>query len=551
MFKLKQAAPGELACLLTLFSPVLIVPALIFMLAAGLDRSESDSTPIHAGTQIRLRLITSEQYKNTIEYLFGDDLKIEPQFAPLRRTEGLLANGAAVAGVTASQMEQYQRTASLISARVMEPERRAWLMPCEPESDSRADRKCAEAFLKTVGSYLYRRSMTAAELEFSVKAATEGAELLHDFYAGIGVALEGMLLDSGVIFITEFSEPDPDSPGEMRLDAYSLASRLSFFLWNAAPDERVLEAARTGEIQTDKGRRDIVEYMLESPRIKDGVRNFFSDMLHFDDFNTLAKDATVYPLFTGVTAADAREETLRTIVDHLIVSHGDYRDLLTSRKFFISPSLALLYGLPSLKDWSPYTFEANSPRMGLLTQVSFLAAHAHPGRSSPTLRGKALREVLLCQSVPPPPPNVDFSVLEDPASAYPTQRDRVQAHLKDPVCAGCHAVTDPIGLALENFDGSGVFRETENGAKIDSRGSLDGTSFDDAQGLALALHDHPELPRCLVRRTYSYAIGGAATQQDKTMLAYLNERFEANGYRFTDLLREIALSKAFAAVAND
>jgi hypothetical protein len=125
-------------------------------------------------------------------------------------------------------------------------------------------------------------------------------------------------------------------------------------------------------------------------------------------------------------------------------------------------------------------------------------------RARLNLRGKALRELLLCQKVPRPPPNVDFSIIENPKSTMKTARERLTAHRSNPVCAGCHKLTDPIGLALENFDGAGQFREAERGAPIDASGSRDGRFK--LVGLGRALHDHPAPPACLVRRVYSYGI---------------------------------------------
>jgi hypothetical protein len=188
----------------------------------------------------------------------------------------------------------------------------------------------------------------------------------------------------------------------------------------------------------------------------------------------------------------------------------------------------------------------------LLTQIAFLAAQAHPGRSSATLRGKALRELLLCQQVPRPPPNVDFSLIEDPKSTLLTARERLAAHRANPVCAGCHKITDPIGLALENFDGAGQFRATERGAPIDASGTLDGKSYQDAVGLAQAVHDNPGIPACLVKRVYAYGTGGPVktNDNDKTVLKYLDARFADEGYRLPDLLRTITLSSAFSEIAE-
>lgn len=492
--------------------------------------------------------MTTEQYLNTINNVFGTSVSMDMKFPPLRRTDGLLANGAALAGVTTSKMETFQRAASSIAAQVVAPERRNYLIPCTPQSETEADEECAKQFFSQTGRLLHRRKLTQDELSGYVSAANDAATKLQDFYAGIELVLESMLISPEVLFIVETTDEKTDRQGRHRLDGYSLASRLSFFLWNAGPDDMLLTAAENGELDSERGLRKVVDTMLASPRLEAGMRAFFDDMMGFDDFDSLSKDATVYPFFTGATAADAREQTLRTIVDHLITKEEDYRDLYVTRETFISPALAPLYQIPASSGWIEYEFPEDSPRLGLLTQVSFVALRSHPGRSSPTLRGKALREHLLCQIVPPPPPDVDFGKLENPDAHYKTQRERVAVHLEDPACAGCHKITDPMGLALEHFDGAGRFRTTENGAVIDTTGDLDGVEFDDAVGLGKALRDNPALPTCLVDRLYSYGSGGAATPADRTLIKYFTTEFAENGYKLPALLRTIALSDAFRYV---
>jgi len=515
--------------------------------AAALKAARADE-PETGGAPATLRLVTTDQYINTLSYAFGPSLDLNVAFPPLQRSDGLLANSASTAGVTASQLEQFQRAAASVAAQVVDPKRRPFLFPCTPASEDAADDQCATQFLTEVGRLLYRRPLSDTQMQAVTANARDAAGQLEDFYAGVSVALEGMLISPEVLFIAETTEPDPEGPAQERLDAYSLASRLSYFLWNAAPDDELLNAAASGELQTFEGRAAQVDRMLASPRLEDGVRAFFDDMFAFEEFDSLAKDPEIYPFFTGVTLADAREQTLRTVVDHLITKNRDYRDLYTTRETFISPTLASLYQLPAKPGWTAYEFPEDSPRQGLLTHVSFLAGHSHPGRSSPTARGEALREVLLCQPVPPPPPDVDFSLVENPDASYPTQRDRVNAHLANPSCAGCHKITDPMGLALENFDGAGRFRETENGNVIDTSGSLDGVEFTTPSGLAQALRDNPALPACLVERMYSYALGEPAASDDRSLLSYLNERFDALGYRLPNMLRTIALSDAFSRV---
>ncbi len=511
----------------------------------------SSGEPENSASIARVRLLSAEQFSATIKDIFGQDIseQVPVSFPPFTRTSGLLSSGASSIGMTSDQIQQLQQSAVSIAAKVVDEEHRDFLVPCKPAAADAADTACATQFFTEVGRLLYRRSIEGAELPRLVEEAGLAADELKDFYAGLASVLEGVLISPEVLFITDIAEPDPDNKGQYRLDAYSLASRLSFFLWNAAPDDELLRAAESGELHTTKGRQRSVDRMLASTRLADGVRAFFDDMMGFDNFNSLAKDAIVYPMVTGATLADAREQTLLTVVDHLVAKKRDYRDLFTTRSTFMSMNLAVVYDIPTVGDgWVPYEFPAESQRDGLLTHVSFLASHAHSVRSSPTLRGKALRELFLCQIVPPPPPDVDFSLLED-AGDVPTARERLDIHASNPSCAGCHLITDPMGLALENFDGAGRYRDTENGAEIDTTGNLDGASYTDVIGLSKALRDHPALPSCLVRRVYSYATGGPVSiSNDRDVLEYFNDRFEKHDYKVPDLLREIALSDAFLKV---
>ena len=501
------------------------------------------SEPDDAATPARVRLITQEQYFNSVTAIFGADLRIPAQFAPLRRTDGLLGSGAASAGVPIGEMQRFQQAAASISRLVVDRAHRDFLVPCEPTNPAGADDGCARAFLQEAGRLLYRRPLDEPRLAGAVSDAGKAAERLQDFYGGLSIALEGMLMSPRFLFIAD--RPVPGSAPQA-LDAYSLASRLSFFLWNAGPDDALLRAAEDGSLLTEAGRRAQVDRMLASPRLEAGVRAFFDDLLGFEEISTLAKDPTIYPAFTPTTAYDAREQTLRTLVDHLLVRQEDYRDLFTTRRSFLSPALAPIYRVPAVAGWTAYEFPEGSRRVGLLAQVSFLALHSHPGRSSATLRGKALRELLLCQRVPAPPPNVDFSIVEDPNANFHTARERLTAHRNNAVCAGCHKVTDPIGLALENFDGAGQFRENEGGVAIDVTGDFDGEPFGDLAGLGRALRNHPSLPGCFVNRIYSYAIGGTAGAD--ASLAYLEKLFARDGYRLPALLRAIALSQSLRRI---
>lgn len=512
--------------------------------------AERVAEPDGSASPLRARLLTAEQYSNTIAQIFGDDVaaSVVPPLPPLQRTDGLLASGAAFIGVTSDQIQQIQQAAALVAGRVVDENHRDFLIPCKPLSPNEADPACAGQFLRETARYLYRRPLPEAEVDDLIDIADRAAVETGDFYEGLALALESILISPDVLFIVDKAEPDPAIPDQLRLDAWSLASRLSFFLWNSPPDAALLDAAERGELHDEDGLARQVERMLASSRLDDGLRAFFDDMLAFDEFDSLAKDPMVYPMVTGATLGDAREQSLRTIIDHVADRELDYRDLFTTRRTFMSMNLGAVYGTPTTQGWVAYEFPEDGVRRGLLTHVSFLAAHSHSVRSSPTLRGQALRELLLCQEVPPPPPNVDFSLLED-AGDVPTARERLEIHNTNPSCAGCHLITDPIGLSLENFDGAGRFRVTENGAELDLSGELDGAFYDDVQGLTAALRDHPKLPYCLVNRLYAYGTGGPVSlKYDRGILNYFEQRFAAQDHRVPALLREIALSEAFSTV---
>ncbi|HLG87021.1 MAG TPA: DUF1592 domain-containing protein [Alphaproteobacteria bacterium] len=505
---------------------------------------------------VEMRRITQDQYRQIIADVFGRTIKLGGRFEPDQRDSGLIAVGAGEASVTASGYEQYDGMARSIAGQVLDEQRRATMLACRPADPKAADDACAKQFIARIGRILYRRPLTDTELVAEIGIASGATAKVHDFYAGLALSLAGMLEAPQFLFRQEWAEADPEHPGSYRLDAYSKASRLSFLLWNAAPDPLLLEAAEKGELNDTAGLKRQVDRMLASPRVEAGVRAFFADMLSFSSFETLAKDSVLYPKFVSRAPADAQEQTLRTIIDLLVTRHGDYRDIFTTRRTFLTPLLAAIYKIPietpnDLPDvWVPYEYPENAEQAGIVTEASFVALHSHPGRSSPTIRGKALREILLCQKVPDPPGNVNFAVVQDTSNPeFKTARARLTAHRTNPTCAGCHKIMDPVGLSLENFDTTGGFRLTENGVAIDASGELDGTKFSDPIGLGRALHDSAAATACVVNRLVSYGLGHAPTKADSDWVRNdVAKQFATDGYRFIDLLRDIATSDQFYRV---
>lgn len=525
---------------------------LIAGLCLGLILSAcGESEPPTQGADAQFRRLTEEQYRNSIADIFGRGIVIAGRFDPLERIEGLLAVGAGQATITPAALERYEALGRSIALQVVNEDNRTSLMPCQPADASTSDSTCASEFLGSAGKFLFRRPLTNDEISLYGGLANESAETLGDFYGGLAYGLTGMLVSPKYLFITDTVEPDPDEEDVYQLDAYGKAARLSFLLWNTTPDAALLNAAETGELSTDDGLERHFNRMISSPRAEAGLRAFFADMLEFERFETLEKDPVIYPAFNIQVAEDAREQTLRTLTHHLLEEELDYRALFTTRHTFMSGPLGVVYRVPvdEPDGWAPYEFPENSAWSGVHTQLSFVSLFSHPGKSSPTLRGQAVREHLLCQKIPEPPGDVDFSDFNDDSNPINrTARQRLDVHNQEPSCAGCHKLMDPIGLALEQFDGGGQFRTQENKTVIDTTGELDGIPYDDAVGLGLALHDNPSTTACVTNRLYSYAAGRAPVNSERQWIAYLEQKFAEEGYKVPALLREIVLSDAFYRV---
>ncbi|MBM3514093.1 MAG: DUF1592 domain-containing protein [Alphaproteobacteria bacterium] len=517
--------------------------------AVGLAACDAPE-PAISDAQPMLRRLTEDQYRNIISDVFGPQIIVAGEFAPILREGDLVAASAARATVSASSFEKLERLAHGIAAQVVDPDNRRLLIGCEPNSAGAADDQCVRQFLASVGRLLYRRPLTTGELDRVAELSATAARGTGDAYGGLAFGLSALLVSPQFLFVADTREAGAGASAPLRLTSVAKATRLSFFLWNTTPDVVLLDAAENGVLDTESGLRDQVARLLGSPRLVDGVRALFADMLALDKFTGLEKDPDIYPAFDPMVSADAREQLLRTISDQLVARAADYRTLFDTSQTFMTPALGRIYRVPVTdpSGWSPFEFPAGSDRQGIQTLAGFVALYAHPGRSSPTIRGKAVRELLLCQKVPDPPGDVDFTLFNAPNSANLIARQRLDAHNTVPTCAGCHKIMDGIGLAFENFDGAGQYRATDAGQAIDVSGDFDGVPFADPAGLAAALKNHPGVPPCLVRRVVAYALSGVVEGPQASWEKYLLERFADNGFRLKPLLEAIVLSPNFFAL---
>jgi hypothetical protein len=544
-----------------------MIRALSLLVALGLTACSADKAPQSASAEpsfaplkaplgqiVAMRRLTEAQYRNSIADIFGPDIRVAGRFEPIvRPVHELIATGAASSTISPAGLEQFDAMARAIAAQIFDADHRAQFMACTPRDATAPDPDCAARVLLPVGRALFRRTMTQEEVAAYVMMAGKATESSASFHKGLELALAAMLVSPHFLYVVESAEADPESSGGLRLDNLARASRLSFLLWNTTPNETLLKAAEQGHLTDPAQLAAIAQRMVRSPRLEDGVRAFFADMLLFEKFDEMAKDQIVYPRFNPDVASALSEQMLRMIVDQLVTQKGDYRDLFTTRRTFINRALGPLYQakVTSTQGWVPYEFAPGDDRAGLLGQAGFLALYSHSGRSSPTLRGRAIRELLLCQPVPNPPGNVNFTAVQDVTStAMPTAKMRLTAHNSDPVCAACHRITDPLGLPLEKFDGIGAFRRQENGAPIDTAGLFEGVAFQGNVGLGKALAASKSTTECVAGRAFEYATG-RAPDDDGALAGGIEQDFAKEGYRIASLfLRVATMPQAYRIAAT-
>ncbi len=508
---------------------------------AGVPRSDP---PSFAPAPPTLRRLTTEQYRNSVRDLFGESVILPTELEPDLQSDGLYAEGAALAGLSALGVEQYEDAAYDLAIQMVDPAIHDRLVPCTPSAT--VDPTCAEQALSAFARRAWRRAPNAAELEVLVRLAGDSAEVQDSFDLGLQYGVAAVLQAPAFLYRVELGEPDPADPSLRRYSSWEMASRLSYFFLGTLPDDELLAAAEAGELVDDALLAVQVDRLLADPRARDGVRAIFSDVLGLAGLDAIAKDPLIFLQWSADLPISARAETLAGIEDVVFDRDVDWRELLLTRRTFVDRQLAQLYAVPAplAEGFGAVELPANGGRRGFLGQASFLVLESHPTTTSVTRRGLYIRERLLCQTMPDPPAGLNTSIPE-PSEDAPTMRDRVDVHLSVPECAGCHQLMDPIGLGLENFDAVGSWRATENDVVIDPSGDLDGTPFADAWDLAGVVHDHPGLSPCLVERLFDVATGRQPTDAEQDLLAWHAEGFADEGYRVRWLLRDLVLSPAF------
>ena len=421
---------------------------------------------------------------------------------------------------------------------------RDMILVCEPEGSD--DEDCNREIIETFVERAWRRPVTDDELDGLALFVDQGIAEGGTWEDGIILALKAALVSPHFIFRVEL-DPDPESPEPHPLSEWELASRLSYFLWSSMPDDDLFAAARSGDLTDPAEIEAQVRRMLKSPKANALVANFAGQWLYTRALTTdLVKDYQTYPEWD-----EELLDSMRGEMEHFIqtfVSDGrDLRELLTAKNTFVNDRLAQFYGLaPVGTDDFVEVSTMGQPRKGILTQAGLMSVLSHPNVTSPVKRGKWILEQLLCIEPPPPPPGVEATV--DPSFDEGPMRQRLEQHREDPSCAVCHAQLDPVGLALENYDGVGAWRDMEGPWEIDASGEMPSPlegSFNNALEMAEFIAASEQFAHCTTEKALIYGLGRGLSDEDEEQVAAIATGFAEGGMQLEELFVQIALSDVF------
>jgi uncharacterized protein DUF1592/uncharacterized protein DUF1588/uncharacterized protein DUF1585/uncharacterized protein DUF1587/uncharacterized protein DUF1595/cytochrome c len=422
---------------------------------------------------------------------------------------------------------------------------------CKPPSAAE-EPACAKRIVANLARHAYRRTVTDADVEPLLNFYRSGRQgPTGTFERGVEMALRRILADPQFVFRFERDPANLPAGGAHRISDIELASRLSFFIWSSIPDEELLAAAEQGKLKNPAVLQQQVKRMLKDSRSEALINNFADQWLFLRELKNRNPDLLVYPDFDDNLRQAFQRET-ELLFDSIVREDRNVFDILNADYTFLNERLARHYGVPSIYggDFRRVTIE-DKTRRGLLGQGSFLMVTSSPNRTSPVTRGAWILENLLGSPPPSPPPNVPplpENTNGQGVTTVPTSvRERMIAHRANQPCKGCHQIMDPIGLALENFDGVGRWRNADSGTKIDASGQLvDGTPIDGVETLRSALLSRPDaFVQTMTEKLLMYAVGRASRYYDMPAIRTITHEASRNNYKFSSLVLGIVNSDAF------
>ncbi len=418
------------------------------------------------------------------------------------------------------------------------PSRRR-IFVCRPRGPG-DEETCATRIITTLARRAYRRTITKDEIP-SLMIPYKSARDHRSFEDGIRLALQRILVSPDFLFRVEVDPARAPSGSAYRVSDVELASRLSFFLWSSSPDDELLSLAERGRLKEPAVLEQQVKRMRADSRANTLVSNFVGQWLHLRNIEAVLPDPAAFPDFDeNLRVALGRETDL--FFESMLREDRSLLDLLRADYTFLNERLARHYGIAGIhgSEFRRVTLTSEE-RKGLLGKGSVLTVTSYPNRTSPTLRGKWLLENLLGSPPPPPPPDVP-SLREEKDVSLLTMRQRMEQHQANPACAGCHSRMDPLGFALENFDGLGRWR-----TGMDSSGILpDGTKIDGPVGLRIILLNRKDqFVTTATERLLTYALGRGVEPFDMPAVRKIVRDAAPGDYRWSSLILGVVKSVPF------
>ena len=417
---------------------------------------------------------------------------------------------------------------------------------CRPESASEEE-PCARQIFSTLARRAYRRPVgpddVAWLMPFYETGYAEGG-----FDQGIARGIERILMSPWFLFRVEEDPADVAPNVPYRISDLELASRLSFFLWSSVPDDELLEVAEQGRLRDPAVLEHQVKRMLASPRTEALATNFAGQWLQLRNLPAALPDSRAFPRFDDGLRQSFRRET-ELLVESLLRENASALGLLSANYTFLNERLARHYGVPDVygSHFRRVAIQEDA-RRGLLGQGSVLTVTSYATRTSPVVRGKWILENLLGTPPPPPPPAVEALVEKKETGEALSMREAMSLHRSNPSCASCHALMDPLGFALENFDATGHWRDRgEANEPIDASGALpNGTEFEGVVGLRQVLLSQPEqFVSTLTEKLLTYALGRGVDYHDMPAIRRIVRDAEPEGYKLSSLVLGIINSPPF------
>jgi hypothetical protein len=396
------------------------------------------------------------------------------------------------------------------------------------------DDSCARRIIRLLATGAYRRPVTDTDVRPLV-ALYEQGQRSDGFEGGVRLALQAILARPHFVFRFERTPPTAAPGVNFRITGVELASRLSYFLWSSAPDARLLQKATTGRLRSRTVLHREVQRMLADPKSEALATNFAGQWLYLRNLQDAQPDVFTYPDSNDNLLASMRRET-ELLFDSVVREDRSVATLLDSGYTYVNEDLAKLYNIPNVEgDRFRKVAITDENRRGLLGQASILTVTSVANRTSPVIRGKWILENLLGTPPPPPPPNVPALKEAAASGQVLSVRQRLEEHRKNPACASCHRLMDPIGFALENYDGIGAWRVHEGPTDIDTHGQLvDGTKVDSPAALRRALLQRKDVfLQNFAQKLLIYAIGRSLQPSDMAAVRAICRQAAVQDDRFS------------------